>query len=591
MLRRSCRLADHIGMSATSGRPVYKNSAEDTFMRRRLRSFTRRGPLGRVMTVVGYGAAGIAAYIAACLVVRTAHQRTVDSLFAPGLDYTLEEWVDVEPTLEPGDVLLMRGTGPMSWCITTLQFILSGMSPAALRYSHVAVVVAPAIIEYVDADSVSDTDAAAARQTVSGLSTPPYRVPSLRDVFATDVAPSKTGKAGATVVAPTAASDRASASSVRAQLQAEETALRRRPVVRRGAIILEAMDNKEYDVPDVKGNVTHDTVQLVEASRRLHSMTPGDVPAYHYFAVRRLRNYEHTPERQARLARFCEASEGRCMDSSLLYPLAFMSPKMHANTHPLRQLVTGEVSCSELILELYQELGIVQRRWRWVPVPSDASGSATRTDNLAAAAAAAAGASATSPTPQPTAADVADDRRGCSLHVYDFVYGRLDAQARQPLLTRDRPLLPDEVVVENGAIIAAPAVRLRSTTPRLRPTWPHVDRLKEMTDIYGRVLSGSDAERARQHLQRRTESTYKVDPAVPAVTLRAGDVARGVDGQTYQLQWYYAHNSLATCPFHFTEGMGEQVIDFAANIGLSQESFIRIVRGGSDALLLAMKMD
>lgn len=593
-------------MSAAVGSPVYKEMP-NFFWHRRVHNFRRRGAFGRLATLAGYGAAGAGVYVATCVVVRTLHQPTVDALFAPGRDYTLEDWKDVEPTLQPGDIILMRGTGPVSWCITTLQFILS-FKPAALRYSHVAVVVAPAVIEHIN-DDTSETGApaapghtgargAASSSKVWALSTPPYRVRDLSEVF-------ERGTEGAESAAP-APGPRVPVSPalwVREQLRAEEAALQRRPVIRRGAIILEAMDNKEYDVVDVKGNVTHDTVQLVEASRRLLSVTPSGVPAYHYFAVRRLHNYDHTPERERRLARFCEESEGRRMDSSLLYPLAFLWPRLHTQAHPLRQLITGEVSCSELIVELYQELGVLRRRWRWVPLErgttapalppsndatqqgnarSDGQHSASNDENN--------GRDVVAPPPPPTAADVKDDRRSRSLHVYDYAYGRLEARAQRPIITRDRPLLPDTSVVENSEAIAAADVRLRSSRARLKPSWDHIARMEYITNFYGRPLTGDAEELARQQVKQRSEATYHVDMAVPPLVLRAGDTARGVDGRDYQLQWYYGHSSVATCPYHFTEGAGESVLDFAANMSLGRESHMRIVRE-EDALSRAMEED
>ncbi|AYU76193.1 hypothetical protein LdCL_070007500 [Leishmania donovani] len=607
MLRFTRRLGEHVAMSAGVGSPVYKKTS-NFFWHRRVHNFRRRGSFGKLATLAGYGAASAGVYVVTCLVVRTLHQPTVDALFAPGRDYTLEDWKDVEPTLQPGDIILMRGTGPVSWCITTLQFILSFFKPAALRYSHVAVVVAPAVIEHVDDDTsetgvpaaTGPTEArgAASPLKASALSTPPYRVRNLSEVF-------ERGTEGAESAAP-AHGSRVPASPtrwVREQLRAEEAALQRRPVIRRGAIILEAMDNKDYDVVDVKGNVTHDTVQLVEASRRLLSVTPSGVPAYHYFAVRRLRNYDHTPERERRLARFCEESEGRRMDSSLLYPLAFLWPRLHTQAHPLRQLITGEVSCSELIVELYQELGVLRRRWRWVPLepgttapaPPPSSGAtrqvnARRDEQHSANNGENNGRDVVTPPPPPTAADMKDDRRSRSLHVYDYAYGRLDARARRPVITRDRPLLPDTSVVENSEAIAAADVRLRSSRARLKPSWEHIDRMENIKNFYGRTLTGDAEELARQQMKQRSEAAYHVDAAVPPLVLRAGDTARGVDGRDYQLQWYYEHSSVATCPYHFTDGAGESVLDFAANTSLGRELHMRIVRE-EDELSRAMEED
>ncbi|GET86020.1 hypothetical protein, conserved [Leishmania tarentolae] len=590
MLRFTRRLGEHVSMSASVGSPVYKEST-NFFWHRRVHNFRRRGPFGKFATLAGYGAAGAGVYVATCLLVRTLHQPTVDAFFAPGRDYTLEDWKDVEPTLRPGDIILMRGTGPVSWCITTLQFILSFFNPAALRYSHVAVVVAPAVIDYVNDDASEAgmpalTEGTEAGRAAAAVASPPFRVRNLSEIFDNETEGAEPAAPLHGLRTPAFWSRR-----VHEQLRAEEAALRRRPVIRRGAIILEAMDNKDYDVVDVKGNVTHDTVQLVEASRRLLSTTPSGVPAYHYFAVRRLRNYDHTPERARRLARFCEESEGRRMDTSLLYPLAFLWPRLHTQTHPLRQPITGEVSCSELIVELYQELGVLRRRWRWVPLESGTAALAALPSNDATRQGSARsdgqhsvnndgnseGDAAVLP-PTPTVADMKDDRRSRSLHVYDYAYGRLDARAKRPLTMRDRPLLPDTSVVENSEAIAPADIRLRSSKPRLTPSWEHIDRMETVKDFYGRTVTGDAEELARQQMKQLSTASYHVDAAVPPLVLRAGDTARGVDGGDYQLQWYYEHSSVATCPYHFTEGAGETVLDFTANICLGRESPMRIVR-------------
>ncbi|KAG5510887.1 hypothetical protein JKF63_06388 [Porcisia hertigi] len=594
------RLGEHVSMSAGIGSPVYKETSR-FFWRQRVHNFRCRGPLGKLATLSGYGAASVGAYLVTCLVVRTLHQSSVDALFEPGRDYTLEDWKEVEPTLQPGDVVLMRGSGSMSWLITTLQFVLAFLNPAALRYSHVAVVVAPAVIEYVKDDECETAVSAETRQGEAksaasssmgaALSTPAYQVRSLAEVFEDDAEGTESAapKFGPGASPPLA-------HSLREQLLAEEVALHSRPVIRRGAIILEAMDNKDYDVADVKGVVTHDAVQLVEASRRLLSMTPSGVPAYHYFAVRRLRNYEHTPERKRRLAQFCEDNEGRRMDSSLLYPLAFFCPLLHTKAHPLRHLVTGEVSCSELIVELYQELGVVQRLWRWVPLETDGttvpappySNESTRRESARRNEQRSSGSgeareSQAQPPPPPTAADIADDRRSHSLHVYDYVYGRFDVRANKPITTRDRPLLPDTSVVENSEVIAAASVRLRSSRARLTPSWEHLATETDTDNLYGDIEGC-----ANRQTKPRMGAKYFLDASVPPLALRAGDKARGVDGRDYQLQWYYKHGSVATCPYHFTEGAGESALDFAANVGLDRELHMHIVREG-DPLSLFME--
>ncbi|KPA73194.1 putative mitochondrial hypothetical protein [Leptomonas pyrrhocoris] len=568
MLRLTRHLAEHIQSSAQYTTPVFHSTKRSSFWAKRRRNFYQRGCIGRLFTVCGYGAAGVAAYLATCLVVRTLHQTTVDGLFTPGEDYTLEEWHTIEPTLRPGDIVLMRGSGLMSWTIATLQFVLSCMHPAALRYSHVAVVVAPAIVEYVDEDACHN-----------GAAQPqPYKVERLEDLFAEE------GTSAEPAASPSAAAASKGDLAVRAQLQAEEAALRRRRVLRRGAVILEAMDNKEFDVPDVTGKVIHDTVQLVEASHRLFSITPDGSPAYHYFAVRRLQNYEHTPARQAKLRQFCLDSEGRRMDGSLLYPLAFLFARLHTLTRPLRSAVSGEVSCSELVVELYQELGVVQRHWRWVPLGrSSTASSPQKNEDDDSDSVKENDVGEEEAMPSPTPADVIHDRSANSLHVYDYVYGRINDRDGKPVMSRDRPALPDASTIENGDVLAESELRTRSAVAPLRPVWPEVDAVKEFSDLFGRTLAGEADEAAREKMRTRATASYVRRHATPTPVLRSGAVAKGVDGRDYQLQWYYKHNSIATCPFHFTQGIGESVLDFAMNISLGPEIHMRIDRPGDAA--------
>lgn len=61
------------------------------------------------------------------------------------LDDVLDDWDDIEPTLAIGDVVLLMGASSMSWKICNSQFAHSFFKPQAIRYSHVAVVVAPMI--------------------------------------------------------------------------------------------------------------------------------------------------------------------------------------------------------------------------------------------------------------------------------------------------------------------------------------------------------------------------------------------------------------------------------------------------------------
>ena len=93
-------------------------------------------------------------YIGICIAVHEVHSIAVDSLFvekeAVGSVLQLEDWYDVRRSLQLGDIILLKGTGSMSWKITNAMFALSGMKHQAMKYSHVAMVVKPY-------DAVSDT--------------------------------------------------------------------------------------------------------------------------------------------------------------------------------------------------------------------------------------------------------------------------------------------------------------------------------------------------------------------------------------------------------------------------------------------------
>lgn len=158
-----------------------------------------------------------------------------------------------------------------------------------------------------------------------------------------------------------------SAYGVRDMLCAESTALEPSRRLKRGAIILEAMDNVDYHVDDIHGEGRYNVVQRVEATKRLCSLDAQGNHAYLHFSVRRLRNFNRTPDVLQRVRRFCEDNEGRPMDGSVFYVLSFINPRLYEMLRPSR-FARCEVSCSELVVELYQRLGLVQRMWRWVPL-------------------------------------------------------------------------------------------------------------------------------------------------------------------------------------------------------------------------------
>lgn len=595
MLRASRRFAVHYGMSAETGRPVYMSSS-GSFWLRWAENFRRRSVAGKAASLVGYAAMVVGVYLATSIAVRVAHQPSVDRLFEPGIDYTLEEWAAVEPTLRPGDIILMRGSGLMSWTITTLQFLHSWMRPSALRYSHVAVVVAPAVVEYVpEAEAAAEAAASAASPCYASsleeaLSLAPPAVSHAP--AAAKVEPSSWGFGGRRGSGPP---------SVAAVLEREEAELHRQPVVRRGALILEAMDNKDYHVPDVCGVVRYDAVQVVEASRRLSSVSADGTAAYSYFSVRRLRQYSHSAAQQSTLVDFCCRNVGRPMDGSFLLPLAFLRPSWHSIAHPHRGRTSADVSCSELVVELYQALSILQRRWTWVPLQSTAETAAAAVSTSTAATPLPL--STASPlkergewhaslqllhpaAPSPTSADVIDCRDAKSLHVSDYSYGGIANRTSRPLVA---PRVGDAEVIDGGAELAAPLLRHRSSTAPMQPVWPSSSAGRSGAAHSGQAdyrplpTAGEMEEMAlRQEPARsREEATFEYRPGEPLIDLYAGDIARDIHGGWMQLQWHYKHCSTATAPYHFTEGADKRVLDFALNMSLGPEIFMKVPR--SDA--------
>lgn len=191
---------------------------------------------------------------------------------------------------------------------------------------------------------------------------------------------------------------------------------------REGAVLLEAMVNSDSLVPDIHGEVRVNCVQCVYATDRLWSrFRKNNKPAYDRFAVRHLlrpEGYQEAPPAtppppattmwngslsssspamnappgalhpslsvwraggggagfddtpltfEEKVRAFAAENEGRPLDVSLLYFFAYLSLSLHHVLRPQR-LAKGTVSCSELIVELYQTTGAVQRKWEWCPL-------------------------------------------------------------------------------------------------------------------------------------------------------------------------------------------------------------------------------
>ena len=123
-----------------------------------------------------------------------------------------------------------------------------------------------------------------------------------------------------------------------------------------GPIMLEAVDNKDINCPDQAGVVRHDCVQMVDVCQRAFGKD-GDRLCYHRLAVRHLNGFEWTPDRRRRLAEFASRMEGRPLDKDALsVSLRFLHPLLYQLFGKPRQ--SSEVSCSELIAELYKSIGV-----------------------------------------------------------------------------------------------------------------------------------------------------------------------------------------------------------------------------------------
>ncbi|ESL07659.1 hypothetical protein TRSC58_04648 [Trypanosoma rangeli SC58] len=319
-----------IGNASRFGASTGKGGAPTQWLlyplQRRWRRFRAQRFPWKCLTVATSTLLLFVGYVALCIVVEWRMEASVQQLFQPHEEYPLEDWSEVEPTLREGDVVLLMGTGITSWKISTAQFVYSLMRPAALRFSHASVVVEPAQLERWSSQSFVPTT-------------------------------------GVSVEASEGRRQLLSSCTIADMLQRERSMRHRKQ--KRGAILLEAVDNLDINAPDVDGKVRHECVQLVEAKRRLFGRE-GERWCYSRVAVRRLKGFEWTPQRKRLLRSFISENVGRPMDKSPLMILSFIHPKLYEWTGGRRQ--GTEISCSELIVDLYKHCGVIQKRMRMVPV-------------------------------------------------------------------------------------------------------------------------------------------------------------------------------------------------------------------------------
>mmetsp|Transcript_22630 Transcript_22630/g.26243 ORF Transcript_22630/g.26243 Transcript_22630/m.26243 type:complete len:379 (+) Transcript_22630:47-1183(+) len=314
MFTRCCRRLGHPGIAAERMETWFEDYSMPPFRKRvvqRIRSWPR---WKKVLYPIFTPLVTFCGYVGVCTLVHKNHRPTIDAMFDEdhAEEYLMDDWSAIEPTLREGDVVLLMGTGSMSWKITNTQFVLSGMRPAALRYSHVGVVVKPA--------------------EVAGST---FRTQSQR-------------RLGALLPRNAVSQEQASSSTTR------------------GAMMMEAVDNKDVKCPDWEGKVRCDCVQVVEISKRVFGKE-GVRPCYHRFAVRRLQGFEWTPERREKLNQFLTSKIGQPMDKSPKLMLAFIWPRLY-DALQVRQ--NHEISCSELIADLFKAVGIIQRRVQYAHEPN-----------------------------------------------------------------------------------------------------------------------------------------------------------------------------------------------------------------------------
>ncbi|KAG8348330.1 hypothetical protein TRVL_00856 [Trypanosoma vivax] len=323
--RYLCSATGSVSTYLHNQRPSSRCRFRGAWLRFRSQSFARK-----CVTIASMLCLSCCGYVLLSVAVFLQRQSTVDQVFQAQEDHPIEDWALVEPTLREGDIVLMMGTGPVSTKIAAAQFLYSGMRASALHYSHVAVVVEPAQFErwplrqaspFAAGGPIGSSSSNAATDNVED-----YRGRSLEAFVALG-----SGKL------PTQ---------------------RRR---KRGAVIMEAIDNEDIMAPDVNGVVRKGCVQLVEASHRLFGQD-GDRLCYKRFAVRRLKGFEWTPQRKRLLRTFINENVGRPLDKSPLVLLSYLHPQLYEWTGS-RALGT-EVSCGEIIADLYKYCGVIRQRSR-----------------------------------------------------------------------------------------------------------------------------------------------------------------------------------------------------------------------------------
>eukprot|EP00758_Cryptobia_borreli_P012685 Tbor_TRINITY_DN5768_c0_g1::TRINITY_DN5768_c0_g1_i1::g.19561::m.19561 len=215
----------------------------------------------------------------------------------------LEDWDTVRQTLQMGDVVLLMGTGSMSWKITNCQFALSGLRPSAMRYSHVAMVVRP------------------------------YDKKTKKGPFCLEV------------------------------VNNEDIKLPSYSLV--GNVAVEGLPRtKCCQVVDINQRVLGKHVIPGHVHNNNNESNKDSPPQYQQcyqrLAVRRLKGFNWTKQRRHLLDQFVAANVGRPMDTSPLIMLTHIHPYLYTLAG-VRSKKPELCTCSEVIADAYELLGITKR--------------------------------------------------------------------------------------------------------------------------------------------------------------------------------------------------------------------------------------
>lgn len=265
--------------------------------------------------------AGFFGYLGVVTALHVLTRPSMDAEFDPTVAGTVHRsWDDVEPELLPGDVLLLMGASQMSWQICNAQFFHSILRPAAIRYSHVALVVA--------AKKPAEVDPATGKVLQPGHGALIYEVMDNTDCYITDFM----------------------TKTVRTMCPQ----------------IVEAKD-RIFALDTVHQKPCYSRLGI----RKLYRLTGDDIPEFVKSSQRPLyrrhcaKNGEgHRPAlsqaQVGELWRFIAAHDHYGMDDSAKVMLAFVHPKLFWLSDLIDHRRSEMTTCSELLTKLLLSLGVAE---------------------------------------------------------------------------------------------------------------------------------------------------------------------------------------------------------------------------------------